>query len=58
MIGFGHLARHLTRLLVPFEVEIVAYDPFAPGSSPRPTASRSARSKPRSVATSSSACCH
>ena len=30
MIGFGHLARHLTRLLAPFEVEIVAYDPFAP----------------------------
>jgi phosphoglycerate dehydrogenase-like enzyme len=30
MIGFGHLARHLTRLLAPFEVDIVAYDPFAP----------------------------
>jgi D-3-phosphoglycerate dehydrogenase len=30
MLGFGHLARHLTRLLGPFEVDIVAYDPFAP----------------------------
>jgi D-3-phosphoglycerate dehydrogenase / 2-oxoglutarate reductase len=30
MLGFGHLARHLTRLLRPFEVDIVAYDPFAP----------------------------
>jgi D-3-phosphoglycerate dehydrogenase len=29
MIGFGHLGRHLTRLLAPFEVDVVAYDPFA-----------------------------
>jgi phosphoglycerate dehydrogenase-like enzyme len=30
MLGFGHLARHLTRLLGPFEVDIVAFDPYAP----------------------------
>jgi len=30
MLGFGHLARHLTRLLGPFEVDVVVYDPFAP----------------------------
>lgn len=30
MIGFGHLARHLTKLLGPFEVDVVAYDPFVP----------------------------
>jgi D-3-phosphoglycerate dehydrogenase len=30
MIGFGHLGRHLTRLLNPFYVDIVAYDPYAP----------------------------
>jgi phosphoglycerate dehydrogenase-like enzyme len=30
MIGFGHLGRHLTRLLEPFDVDIVAYDPYAP----------------------------
>jgi phosphoglycerate dehydrogenase-like enzyme len=30
MIGFGHLARDLARLLGPFEVEIIAYDPYVP----------------------------
>jgi len=30
MIGFGHLARRLTELLRPFQVDIVAFDPFAP----------------------------
>jgi phosphoglycerate dehydrogenase-like enzyme len=30
MLGFGHLGRHLTRLLGPFEVDAVVYDPFAP----------------------------
>ena len=30
MIGFGHVARGLTRLLRPFEVDIIAYDPYAP----------------------------
>ncbi len=30
MLGFGHLGRHLTRLLGPFEVDVVAYDPFPP----------------------------
>jgi phosphoglycerate dehydrogenase-like enzyme len=30
MIGFGHLARRLTEFLRPFNVDIVAYDPYAP----------------------------
>jgi phosphoglycerate dehydrogenase-like enzyme len=30
MIGFGHLARDLSHLLGPFEVDIIAYDPYAP----------------------------
>jgi phosphoglycerate dehydrogenase-like enzyme len=30
MVGFGHVARHLTRLLGPFHVQIRAFDPFAP----------------------------
>jgi D-3-phosphoglycerate dehydrogenase len=30
MIGFGRLARRLTELLRPFQVDIVAFDPFAP----------------------------
>jgi hypothetical protein len=30
MIGFGHLARRLTELLRPFQVDIVAFDPFVP----------------------------
>ena len=30
MIGFGHLARRLTELLRPFQVAIVAFDPFVP----------------------------
>ena len=30
MIGFGHLARRLIELLRPFDVEIVAFDPFVP----------------------------
>lgn len=29
MVGFGHLARHLVRLLGPFGVSVRAYDPFA-----------------------------
>jgi D-3-phosphoglycerate dehydrogenase / 2-oxoglutarate reductase len=29
MIGFGHLARHLVRLLAPFGVAVQAFDPFA-----------------------------
>ncbi len=57
MLGFGHLARHLTRLLGPFEVDVVAYDPYAPASSPRPTGSSSARSRLSSGPTSCSASC-
>lgn len=30
MIGFGHLARRLVALLRPFEVEVWAFDPYAP----------------------------
>jgi D-3-phosphoglycerate dehydrogenase len=30
MIGFGHLARRLTNFLVPFDVDIQAFDPYAP----------------------------
>jgi phosphoglycerate dehydrogenase-like enzyme len=30
MIGFGHLARRLTELLRPFDVDIAAFDPFVP----------------------------
>ncbi|MGA2009924.1 MAG: NAD(P)-dependent oxidoreductase [Solirubrobacteraceae bacterium] len=29
MIGFGHLARHLTTLLAPFGVDVRVFDPFA-----------------------------
>jgi D-3-phosphoglycerate dehydrogenase len=29
MIGFGHVARHLVRLLAPFGVAVRAFDPFA-----------------------------
>lgn len=28
VVGFGRVARHLTKLLMPFEVEILAYDPY------------------------------
>jgi phosphoglycerate dehydrogenase-like enzyme len=28
MIGFGHLARHLVKLLAPFDVDVIVYDPF------------------------------
>lgn len=30
MIGFGHIAWRLRELLVPFEVQVLAHDPFAP----------------------------
>lgn len=30
MIGFGHIAWRLRELLVPFDVSVVAYDPYAP----------------------------
>lgn len=30
MIGFGHIAWRLRELLVPFDVRVVAYDPYAP----------------------------
>lgn len=30
MIGFGHIGRHLTTLLRPFDVDIAVFDPFAP----------------------------
>ena len=30
MIGFGHIAWRLRELLAPFEVSVLAYDPYAP----------------------------
>lgn len=30
MLGFGHIARHLLKLLAPFQTRVLAYDPYVP----------------------------
>ena len=50
MVGFGHLARDLRRLLAPFAVDVRAFDPHSlRASSARPTAWTSVRSRPCSL---------
>lgn len=44
MIGFGHIAWRLRELLTPFEVSVLAYDPYAP---PRRTRTQRVRRQAR-----------